>query len=322
MKRIPRLFTIFTLACLLVSSCVTRKKYDDLSSNKLRLEADKADCDEKLKSASAELERLSALSNKLTKENSELKEDTTTTGRILRKTLFNYNNLNDSYEKLLRNHDRLQSNSTAETSKLNSDLQRREKELLDQERKIGELQANLQAREERVKELEKVLADKEKAVNELKTKVSKALLNFKEKDLTINVKNGKVYVSLSEQLLFKSGSTSVDPKGIEALKKLSGVLKDQQDISVMVEGHTDDVPVSKGTVGVKDNWDLSVLRATEIVRILTNSGVDPKNLIPAGRSEYSPIAEGRSTEARTKNRRTEIILTPKLDELFKILDAN
>lgn len=322
MKRTPRLFTIFILTCLLVSSCVTRKKYDDLSSAKLGLEADKADCEEKLKSASAEVERLSDMSAKLTKENGELKDDSTRTGAILRKTLHNYNNLNDSYEKLLKNHDRLQTHSSAETSKLSNDLQRREKELLEQERKIGELQGNLQAREARVKELEKVLADKEQAVNELKSKVSKALLSFKEKDLTINVKNGKVYVSLSEQLLFKSGSTTVDPKGIEALKKLSGVLKDQADISVMVEGHTDDVPVSKGTVGVKDNWDLSVLRATEITRILTNSGVDPKNVIPAGRSEYSPLAEGRSADARTKNRRTEIILTPKLDELFKILDAN
>lgn len=322
MKRVPKLFVIFILISLSITSCVTRKKYDDLSSNKLRLEADKADCDEKLKSAEAETERLSDLSAKLSKENEELKQDSTRTGTILRKTLFNYDNLNQSYEKLLRNHDRLQVNSSAENSKLSSDLNRREKEVLDQERKIGELQANLQAREVRVKELERVLADKEQAVNDLKNKVSKALLSFKEKDLTINVKNGKVYVSLSEQLLFKSGSTNVDSKGAEALKKLAEVLKDQRDISVMVEGHTDDVPVSKGTVGVKDNWDLSVLRATEIVRILTHAGANPKSLVPAGRSEYSPVAEGKTAEARKKNRRTEIILTPKLDELFKILDAN
>lgn len=322
MKKLSKLIALLVLTSLIVTSCVTRKKYDDLSSNKFRLEAEKADCDEKLKTATAELERLNSLSTKLTKENDELKQDTTRTGTILRKTLYNYDNLNESYEKLLRNHDRLQAHSSAETSKLNSDLQRREKEVLDQERRIGELQANLQAREARVKELEQVLADKEQAVNDLKNKVSKALLNFKEKDLTINVKNGKVYVSLSEQLLFKSGSTSVDSKGVEALKKLADVLKDQKDISVMVEGHTDDVPVAKGTVGVKDNWDLSVLRATEIVRILTNSGVNPKTLIPAGRSEYSPVGEGRSSEARQKNRRTEIIITPKLDELFKILDAN
>lgn len=322
MKQITRLFTTFVITSLILSSCVTRKKYDDLSSNKLRLEADKADCDEKLKSATAEVERLSELSSRLTKDNEVLKEDTTRTGTILRKTLANYDNLNNSYERLLKNHDRLQAHSSAETSKLSSDLQRREKEVLDQERKIGELQANLQAREARVKELEKVLADKDQAVNDLKNKVSKALLSFKEKDLTINVRNGKVYVSLSEQLLFKSGSTNVDSKGVDALKKLAEVLKDQKDVSVMVEGHTDDVPVAKGTVGVKDNWDLSVLRATEIVRILTGSGVDPKTLLPAGRGEYSPVAEGKSSEARQKNRRTEIILTPKLDELFKILDAN
>jgi chemotaxis protein MotB len=322
MRNISFLFYAFIIVSALLTSCVTRKKYDDLNANKLRMETDKADCEEKLKAATAEAERLSTLTAKLDKEKADLEKDTTRTGDVLRRTERNYKLLNDSYEKLLKNHDRLQVQSSTETSKLSNDLQRREKELLESERKIGELQSNLQIREARVKELEKVLADKEQAVNELKTKVSKALLSFKEKDLTINVKNGKVYVSLSEQLLFKSGSTTVDSKGVDALKKLAEVLKDQKDLSIMVEGHTDDVPVNKGTVGVKDNWDLSVLRATEIVRILTNAGVAPKTLMPSGRGEFSPVAEGKTSEARQKNRRTEIILTPKLDELFKILDAN
>jgi chemotaxis protein MotB len=323
MKNFIRLFSGFLLFTFLISpSCVTRKKYDDLSASKLRLEAEKADCDEKLKAANAEIERLSDLSTRLQKEVDNLKADTTRTGEALRRTMANHKMLNDSYEKLLKNYDKLQYHSTAESSKLSSDLQKREKELLESEKRIIELQANLSAREARVKELEKVLADKEQAVNDLKAKVSKALLSFKEKDLTVEIKNGKVYVSLSEQLLFKSGSTTVDPKGVEALKKLADVLKDQKDVSVMVEGHTDDVPVAKGTVGVKDNWDLSVLRATEIVRILVSAGVDPKKLNPSGKGEFSPVAEGKSAEARQKNRRTEIILTPKLDELFQILEAN
>jgi len=304
-----------------MTSCVTKKKYDDLSANKLRLEADKADCDSSLNKATAQLDSIRALYEELVKDAEALKSDTTKNNDLLRKTLKNYNSLNDTYEKLSKTHDRLLAKSSAETSRLSADLQKREKELLDAERRNGELTANLEMREARVKELEKVLADKEQAVNDLKSKVSKALLSFKEKDLSINVRNGKVYVSLSEQLLFKSGSTQVDPKGQEALKKLAEVLKDQKDISVMVEGHTDDVPVAKGTVGVEDNWDLSVLRATEIVRILTHSGVNPKSLIPSGRGEYSPVAEGKSAEARQKNRRTEIILTPKLDELFQILEA-
>lgn len=312
-KLTPSNIVIILSVLLSFSSCVTRKKFDDLNQKKSMLETEKAECDEHLKSTTAERDRLSDQLNKLTEEASRLRKDTTETGNYLRRLQTNYTNLNDTYEKLLRNHDRLQSNSSSELAK-------RERELIDSEKKINELQTNLQQREARVKELEKVLADKEKAVSDLKDKVSKALLSFKEKDLTINVKNGKVYVSLAEQLLFKSGSTEVDPKGADALKTLAQVLKDQNDISIMVEGHTDDVPVSKGSAGIKDNWDLSVLRATAITRILTNSGVNPSKVVPSGRGETTPIAEGKTSDARKKNRRTEIILTPKLDELFKILD--
>ena len=321
MNKIVYFASAIILTSVFTFSCVTKKKYDDLNLRKVALETEKNDCEEKLKAAEAERDRLNELSAKLDKELTQVIADTIKTNAVLRETIKNHKAISESYEKLLKSHDRLKSTSTAEASKLNADLVKREKELLESERRIGELTANLTAREARVKELEKVLAEKEQAVNDLKAKVTKALLGFKEKDLTINVKNGKVYVSVSEQLLFKSGSTAVDPKGIEALKKLADALRDQKDISVMVEGHTDDVPVAKGTVGVKDNWDLSVLRATEIVRILTAAGIDPKLLIPAGRGEFHPVAQGKTAEARQKNRRTEIILSPKLDELFKILDA-
>lgn len=317
-----------SLISLALTSCVTQKKFDDLNARKTMLEADKAICDENLQNALAANEQLEKdLSNfkanieNLQRNIAKLELDTTQTGIILRKTLNNYDALNTSYERLLQNHERLRQNSASETSKLSSDLSRREKELLDSQQRINNLNADLQAREARVQELEKVLADKEKAVNDLKNKVSGALLGFKDNDLKVEVKNGKVFVSLSEQLLFKSGSINVDAKGVDALKKLAGVLKDQDDLSVMVEGHTDDVPISKGTNGIKDNWDLSVLRATSIVRILTESGVQPVKLVASGRGEYMPVDEAKTKEGRQKNRRTEIILTPKLDELFKILDA-
>ena len=129
----------------------------------------------------------------------------------------------------------------------------------------------------------------------------------------------KVYVSLTEQLLFKSGSKTVDKKGVEALKKLAGALKGNDDLGVLVEGHTDNVPMSSSANGIKDNWDLSVLRATSIVRILTEEGVDPKNVSASGRGEYIPVDTADTKEARRKNRRIEIILTPKLDELFQML---
>ena len=315
--------TILMLSiALLAVACVSKKKFDDMAMKKSRLETEKANCEDTLKLAEAERNRLREDVAQLLKDNSIMKGDTSKKGSDLRRINKDYEDLSNSFEKLLKKHDKLQNFSASEADRLTKDLMKQEKDLLDASRKAAALQASLEQREARVKELEKIMADKDKAVNDLKASVSKALLSFKDKDLTVNIKNGKVYVSLAEQLLFKSGSTDVDPAGAEALKKLAAVLKEQKDVTVMVEGHTDDVPVAKGTAGMKDNWDLSVLRATSITRILTNNGAEPKNILPAGRGENSPIAEGKTAESRKKNRRTEIILTPKLDELFKVLGTN
>ncbi|MGY2134088.1 OmpA family protein [Hymenobacter sp. HD11105] len=201
--------------------------------------------------------------------------------------------------------------------------------LLSKNQEVNQLNANLgttkeqlQDREQRIAELQRVLDQKEAAVKALRQKVGDALLGFNANDLTVNVKNGKVYVSLSEQLLFKSGSTVVDPKGQEALKKLATALKGNQDVNVLVEGHTDNVPIARGTAGMKDNWDLSVLRATEITRILTTAGLAPAQVTPSGRAQHLPVAANTTPAEKALNRRTEIILTPKLDELFQILEAN
>lgn len=302
-------------AMLSTSSCiVSKKKYDDLSKRTSTLEADKALCEENSKKLVSEHALLQNSLDSLLAVDAILKRDTTELGIALRKTQDNYDALNKTYERLLSTHTKIINFNAAELDKLNKDLAKRERE-------VNQLQADLTERERRVKELEKVIADKEQAVNELRNKVTSALLSYKDKDLTIKVKDGKVYVSLAEQLLFKSGSTEVDPKGVEALKKLAFVLKEQNDITIMVEGHTDDVPISKGTNGIKDNWDLSVLRATSITRILTGAGVNPTHIVPAGHGEFIPVAEGKTTEARSQNRRTEIILSPNLNELYKLLET-
>ncbi|WP_246009023.1 OmpA/MotB family protein [Hymenobacter metallilatus] len=186
----------------------------------------------------------------------------------------------------------------------------------------SQLSADLRSKEQRIAEMQRILDQKDAAVKALRQKVGDALLGFNAQDLQVNVKNGKVYVSLSEQLLFKSGSTKVDPKGQEALSKLAAALKGNQDVNVLVEGHTDNVPVAKGTAGMRDNWDLSVLRATEITRILTLAGLPASQVTPSGRAEYVPVAVNDSPANKALNRRTEIILTPKLDELFQILEQN
>ncbi|UOG76986.1 OmpA family protein [Hymenobacter tibetensis] len=184
------------------------------------------------------------------------------------------------------------------------------------------LSADLRSKEQRIADMQRILDQKDAAVKALRQKVGDALLGFNAQDLQVNVKNGKVYVSLSEQLLFKSGSTKVDPKGQEALKKLATALQGNQDVNVLVEGHTDNVPIAKGTAGMRDNWDLSVLRATEITRLLTVNGLPASQVTPSGRAEYVPIAQNNTPANKALNRRTEIILTPKLDELFQILEAN
>ena len=170
----------------------------------------------------------------------------------------------------------------------------------------------------RLKDLQTLIQSQKDIVNKLKKSVADALINFKPDELSVSIKDGKLYVSLQEKLLFKSGSAVVDPKGKEALASLASVLNVTPDISVVIEGHTDNVPMKGKYV---DNWSLSTERATSIVRILTGDyKVDAHNVVATGRSEFYPIADNSTTEGKAKNRRTEIILSPNLSELFKLIN--
>jgi chemotaxis protein MotB len=241
--------------------------------------------------------------------------------------------LNKKQEELQANNDALLQRSAGETRRLLNQLQSNQDDLQSKEARLRELEqtinaerikinrmsAELDARNVKLAELEQILNRQDSVVNALRDAVSKAMFGFEGQGLSVNLKNGKVYVSLEEQLLFKSGSIEVDARGVEALKRLARVLDQNPDINVMIEGHTDDVPIRRGGT-IKDNWDLSVMRATSIIRILLDgSKIDPTRLTASGRSEYLPVDPAKTTEARRKNRRTEIILTPKLDELLKIL---
>ncbi len=213
--------------------------------------------------------------------------------------------------------------------KTQNNLQQRENELFNVEKemqsrrkKLEELQQKLNSRNQRVQELQKALEQKEMVVKSLKSKVMKALTGFDGDGLTISTKNGKVYVSMEDKLLFKSGSYSIDKRGAEALGKLTKVLVRNPDINVIIEGHTDNVPY-KGRGVLKDNWDLSAKRAAAVVRLLSkNKNIAPRRFTIAGRSKYIPVADNATASGRSKNRRIEIILTPKLDEVFKLLENN
>ncbi|MFZ6014615.1 MAG: OmpA family protein [Bacteroidota bacterium] len=307
------------LALTIFSSCiVTKKKYDDLLAQKVKLEADVADRGTQLDKANADI---TAMQEQL----KSLKEDTTNLGIDLRSTGSRLENLEKEHAQLNTYYKNLMSSS----GKLNRDIAQQQEQLLsiqqnlEQTRKLNDsLSHSLAEREKKVQELEQVLANKDRAVQELKNKISNALLNFKENDITVKVKNGKVYVSLAEQLLFGSGSIDVDGKGVTALQQLAKAIKDQKDINIMVEGHTDNVPISKKSAYMNDNWDLSVMRATAITKILTKAGVSPQQITASGKGEYSPLAANDSPQSKQKNRRTEIIITPNLDQLFKILENN
>lgn len=314
MNKILSLGLIF----LFFAGCVSKKKFDDMLAQKVKMEADLADRDTLLTKANANIGTLEGQLKKL-------KEDTTSLGVDLRNNKQKLASLDKEHAQLSTYYKNLLSNS----GKLNRDFAQQQEQLLaiqqnlESTRRMNDSLSNsLAEREKKVLELEQVLANKDKAVQDLKSRISNALLNFKENDISVKVKNGKVYVSLAEQLLFQSGSVAVDGKGVSALQQLAKAIKDQKDINIMVEGHTDNVPISKKSQYMNDNWDLSVMRATSITRILTKGGVNTNQITASGRGEYSPLSSNDSPENKQKNRRTEIIITPNLDELFKILETN
>ena len=207
--------------------------------------------------------------------------------------------------KNIRNYQSMLNTNMTEQEKLNSLLSQKMNELDERERTINELQDMINAQTERVQNL----------LNSVKD----ALLGFSSDELTVREKDGKVYVAMSDKLLFESGSARVDKRGKEALAKLAEVLNKQSDIDVYIEGHTDSKPIN--TAQFKVNWDLSVIRATSVVRILTKDyGVKPLQIQPCGRGEFMPVADNETANGRAKNRRTEIIMAPKLDKLYQMLN--
>jgi chemotaxis protein MotB len=271
----------------------------------------------------------------LEKEASTVQQDIATAQNERDKAVDDYNKISTKYTELQNAQEDLIKGNVKETQKLLTELQTAQENLQKKEDLLRQLEQNLDTkkasldeltfeldkRNARLAELEKILDAQKKIVQDLKSKVSEALLGFENNGLTVTMKNGKVYVSLDEKLLFKSASWDIDANGKNALKKLAGVLEKNQDIQVMIEGHTDNVPYNPGNSQLKDNWDLSVKRATTVIRVLLEgSTIDAKRLTASGRSQYLPVDERNTDDARQKNRRTEIILTPDLTELYNLIN--
>jgi len=299
------------LLCLtfafIATSCVTKSKYNELEAMYKKCiddlnytTSEKIDFENRNKDLRSEITGLKA-------QIEQLKEDTAAMGRRIRIAERNLAKTKADYDDLLKSFTDQNLSRNAEIATLMNTLEARQKEL--------------EEKEARLEELQNILAQKDAEVKALKDKVANALKGFEDHGLTVYEKNGKVYVSLDEKLLFASGSWEIDSRGREALRELGKVLANEPDINVLIEGHTDNVPF-RGTGNVRDNWDLSVMRATAVVKeLLKNTDINPQRLTAAGRSEYLPIDADDTREARARNRRTEIILTPKLDELFKIIGS-
>ena len=316
---------IIVLVSSFVIGCVPHKKFAELEKKYNDCSLDRQECLEESVKKEQKLDELSTDLDNCEKRTNRLYTDSIECNNALAKTKMLYDDLNKLQQQIIETNKAESSKMLIELEKRDQLLKEKEKTLAEREAELlksrnenEELAKDLQVREARVEELESILNKKDSAVQALKTKISNALLGFADKGLTVDIKNGKVYVSMEEQLLFPSASIVVNSKGKSALMELAKALNSQKDINIMVEGHTDNVPMSSGQI--KDNWDLSVLRATSIVRILTTEGgVDPKRIMATGRGEFQPIDSADTPEARRQNRRTEIILTPNLDELFEIL---
>ncbi|WP_291114313.1 OmpA/MotB family protein [Flavobacterium sp. UBA6135] len=318
---IKKISIVLVLAAL-STSCVSKKVYNDLESKYAALKKEQRQLEDQndeltqaknkldldLKANQEELSRIKA-------ERDKLQNDYTAAANNLKA-------LQTSYAALEKNSDEALQANMKKNRELLAQLDAKEKALAAEQDRLNKLQADLQDRSQRINELESMIASKEESMKRLKETLSKALNSFEGKGLTVYQKNGKVYVSMENKLLFQTGSWAVGSEGRRAIVEVGKVLAQNPDISVLIEGHTDnDKILGNLGGGIENNWDLSTKRATAIVNILAeNKEIVKQNLTAAGRGEFAPIASNDNAEGKAKNRRIEIILTPKLDEISKMLN--
>lgn len=320
MKRI----SIYILVVGLFTSCVTQKKYDELLNDYLNSEVKNKFLND----------RFDSLSTALTAENSDLagkiarlQSDSLALADLIESMQkeiddqsAEFSRTQQEYLKKLKEAGDKSQKTNAELLQMQLDLEKQKIALQQKEADLKKANADLLAREARITELQKLLSEQKTKSEALRDAIKKALTDFSAGELSVYIKDGKVYVSMSDKLLFKSGSTTVESKGVDALGKLSEVIKKNQDIQVNIEGHTDNVPFNSNGGLIKDNWDLSLMRSSSVLHILTDKyKVSPIQIIGSGRGEYLPVESNATPEGRGRNRRTEIILAPKIDKLMNLL---
>ena len=313
------------LACVVLSlttSCVSKKIYQDLENKYADLKKEHNALSDENGLLKTDKNQLELDKNNLQTELDKTKAERDKLAADYAATKKSLDNLKASYAALEKDsNDALEANIN-KNRQLLAELEAKQKALAAEQDRLNKLKKDLEASSTRLAELEKMMADKEAAMKKLKETLSKSLKAFEGKGLTVTERDGKVYVSMENKLLFESGSWTVGSEGKKAVDLVGKVLGDNPDISVLIEGHTDNDKIT-GTIGGggENNWDLSTKRATAIVNILSaNAKVKKENLTAAGRGEYAPLMSNETAEGKAKNRRIEIILTPKLDEISKMLN--
>ncbi len=314
-------YFLVLIGLLIVSgSCVSKKKYDELQE---RYNTDHAT----LSDLQEENDSLRNISNKFghdlqtcRDELARLKKDYQTQQQLYASMESAYKNLQASYDALSKKSSAALEAQSIKTRELLRDLDIKQKKLAEEKEKLERMRAELDARSARITELENLIKQKEALLNRVKQSLSASLDEFKQQGLRVHMKDGKLYVSMQNKLLFDSGSWKLKGRGTSAIRKIAKVLAENPDIEIMIEGHTDSVPYH-GNQYITDNWDLSVKRATTVVReILRNKNIDPKRLIAAGRSKYLPVAPNDTPQHRALNRRIEVILTPNMEKINRLLN--
>ncbi|WP_282041542.1 OmpA family protein [Winogradskyella flava] len=312
--------SLIALTLTLFTSCVSKKIYTDLETKYANLKKENRNLTDDIEALSKDktklsndLDKLQTAYSKAVSERDKLQSDYAAAKS-------NLDNLKASYAALEQNSSAEIAKNSKKNRELLAQLEAKEQALAAENERLNNLKKELENRSQRVAELESVIASKDANMRALKDAISKALTNFEGKGLTVEQRDGKVYVSMENKLLFQSGSWSVGSEGRKAVQQLGSVLAENPDIAILIEGHTDNDPY-KGNEQLSGNWDLSTKRATAIVNILReNASINPENLTAAGRGEFAPIASNNTTEGKAKNRRIEVILTPKLDEISKLLN--
>ena len=306
-------FSLIALA--LLAACVPNRKYEELQTRYRSTQGSESAAVAKAQQAEAAMLEQKAAMDDLAARNTNLKRDTTILGTSLRNMTVQYDKINELNQQLLDKYNALMAGDRSENRKLLTDLEATRLKLQGREDSLNALGRSLKERETKLADLQRELDAKDAAMRSLKDRVSAALTGFEGKGLTVTQKGGKIYVNLDNKLLFATGSTVVEAEGRKALASLAKAVENEKDLSILVEGHTDTDKILPGGT-MKDNWDLSVLRATSVVRILQESSkLDPTRITAGGRGEYVPVDPGD----KAKNRRIEVILSPNLEALYKLV---